>query len=155
VLINFNHTHSGPVVPDYMPYEEPKQLAIQTRHAEEMLARLEKACREAVANLQPARLAIGWGECRGNLNRRQKMPDGTVLLGEDPNGACDRSVGVLRVDKLDGSLLAVAFRYSCHTVTLGPKTNLISPDYAGTARRVVEGALGCPSLFLQGCAGNV
>jgi len=155
VLINFNHTHSGPVVPDFMPYDTPEQLAMQAQHGEEMSVRLEKACREAVANLQPARLAVGWGECRGNINRRQKMPDGMVLLGEDPDGACDHSVGVLRVDKLDGMPLAVVFRYSCHTVTLGPKTNLISPDYAGAARSVIEHVLGCPSLFLQGCAGNV
>jgi hypothetical protein len=121
-----------------------------------MSRQLERACREAVANLQPARLAVGWGECRGNINRRQKMPDGTVLLGEDPHGACDSSVGVIRVDRIaDGAPIAVAFRYSCHTVTLGPKTNLISPDYAGAARSVIERALGCPSLFLQGCAGNV
>jgi neutral ceramidase len=155
VLINFNHTHSAPVVPDYMPYEEPEQLAIQTRHAEDMSAKLERACREAIGNLQPVRIAVGWGECRGNINRRQLMPDGTVLLGEDPNGSCDPTVGVMRVDRLDGTPLAVTFRYSCHTVTLGPKTNLISPDYAGSARKVIESALGCPSLFLQGCAGDV
>src|SRR6185295_15206479 len=76
-------------------------------------------------------------------------------LGEDPKGVCDHSVGVFRVDKLDGTPLAVAFRYSCHTVTLGPRTNLISPDYPGAARAVIERSMGCPSLFLQGCAGNV
>jgi hypothetical protein len=155
VLINFNHTHSAPIVPDYMPYDTPEQVAMQNEHGEEMTRRLEAACREAAQNLEPVRLAAGWGECHGNINRRQKMPDGTVLLGEEPTGACDRSVGVLRVDRLDGTLLAVAFRYSCHTVTLGPRTNLISPDYAGVAREVVERALDCPTLFLQGCAGNI
>ncbi|MBI4027910.1 MAG: neutral/alkaline non-lysosomal ceramidase N-terminal domain-containing protein [Verrucomicrobia bacterium] len=155
VLINFNHTHSAPVPPDYMPYDTPEQLAMQAQHGKDMTAKLEQACREAAAKLQPVRLAAGWGECFGNINRRQKMPDGAVLLGEDPNGPCDHSVGVLRVDKLNGAPLAIAFRYSCHTVTLGPKTNRISPDYAGAARAVIERALGCPSLFLQGCAGNV
>ena len=155
IIINFNHTHSGPVVPEYMPYDTPEQLAIQHKHGEDMSVKLEQACREAASKLEPVRLSVGWGECRGNINRRQKMDDGTVLLGEDPSGAVDPSVGVLRVDKLDGSPLAVAFRYSCHTVTLGPKTNLISPDYAGAARSVIESTLGCPSLFLQGCAGNL
>ena len=156
MLINFNHTHSGPVVPDYMPYEEPCAAgdpdASRRGHAR---GKLEVACREAIANLQPARFAVGWGECRGNINRRERMPDGTVLLGENPDGPCDPTVGVIRVDKLDCAPLAVAFRYSCHTVTLGPKTNLISPDYAGEARRVIESSLGCPSLFLQGCAGDL
>ena len=83
------------------------------------------------------------------------MPGGDMLLGEDPDGVCDRSVGALRVDNLDGVPIAVAFRYSCHTVTLGPKTNIISPDYIGPARKLIEDALGCPSRFLQGCAGNI
>ncbi|MBI2497619.1 MAG: neutral/alkaline non-lysosomal ceramidase N-terminal domain-containing protein [Opitutae bacterium] len=155
ILINFNHTHSAPVPPDYMPYDTPEQLARQQAHGEEMTSRLETACRQAQMAVQPVRLNAGWGECHGNINRRQQMPDGTVLLGEDPKGACDHSVGVFRVDRLDGTPMTVAFRYSCHTVTLGPRTNLISPDYAGTARTVIERHLGCPALFLQGCAGNV
>jgi hypothetical protein len=32
---------------------------------------------------------------------------------------------------------------------------MISPDYAGAARTVIERTLGCPSLFMQGCAGNI
>ena len=155
VLINFNHTHSAPVVPDYLPYDTLEQLAMQARHGEEMSVALERACREAKAHLRPARLAVGWGDCRANINRREKLADGTVMLGENPAGPCDQRVGVLRLDGLDGNPLAVVFRYSCHTVTLGPKTNLISPDYAGAARTVIERTMGCPSLFLQGCAGNM
>jgi len=78
-----------------------------------------------------------------------------MLMGENPDGPCDHSVGVVRVDRLDGQALAVLFRYSCHTVTLGPRTNLISPDFPGTARGLIERELGCLSLFLQGCAGNI
>jgi hypothetical protein len=154
VLINFNHSHAGPVVPDYLPYDTPEQLKIQHRYAEETAVALERACREAAANQEPARMTVGWGDCRANINRREPAPDGTVLLGEISAGPCDHSVGVLRVDRLDGTPLAVAFRYSCHTVTMGPKSHLISPDYAGAARSVIEHAMGCPSLFLQGCAGN-
>ncbi len=155
VLINFNHTHSAPVVPDFIPYDTPDQLALQAEHAEAMSRALEHACREAATRLQPARLAVGWGECRANVNRRGKAADGSIVVGENTAGPCDSSVGVIRFDRLDGKPLAVVFRYSCHTVTLGPKTHLISPDYAGAARAVIERALGCPSLFLQGCAGNI
>ena len=155
ILINCNHTHSSPALPGYISYGPPEQLQMEEEYAALFLEKCVQACREAVAALRPARLAAGWGECAGNINRRQKSPEGTMLMGEDPNGVCDRSVGVLRVDDLDGQPIAVAFRYSCHTVTLGPKTNVISPDWAGPARGVVESALDCPSLFLQGCAGNI
>ena len=155
VLINLNHTHSAPVVPEFIPYDTPEQLKLQHDHAEAMSLAVERACREAAANLEPARMAVGWGQCRANINRREQAADGTVLMGENPNGACDSSVGVIRFDRLDGSPLAILFRYSCHTVTLGPKTHLISPDFVGPCRALIERTLGCPSLFLQGCAGNL
>jgi len=155
VLVNLSHSHSAPGIGSYAEFDPPDQQALRTEYWRKLLISAADAVRRALSGLAPARLAVGWGECRGNINRRQKTPDGTVLLGEDPAGACDSSVGVIRVDAMDGRPIAVAFRYSCHTVTLGPKTNRVSPDFAGPARRVVESALGCPSLFLQGCAGNI
>jgi hypothetical protein len=105
--------------------------------------------------METARVALGVGRCVGNVNRRQRSVDGTVLLGEDPAGACDKTVRVMRFDRLDGRPLAVAFRYSCHPVTLGPRTNVMSPDFVGTARALVEREMNCVSMFLQGCCGNV
>jgi hypothetical protein len=155
LLVNLSHTHSGPNLPGFATYDSSDQLAIQERYANDLIARCVQACLEAVARFQPVRLAAGWGDCPANINRRQKTSDNQVLLGEDPNGPCDSSVGVIRVDRLDGTPLAVAFRYSCHPVTLGPRTNIISPDFIGTARNLIEREFGCPSLFLQGCAGNL
>jgi neutral ceramidase len=154
ILVNVNHTHAAATLPDFQPYESPDQAALQRAYEAQLLTNCVTACRLAAEKLEPARIAVGWGECRGNINRRQKLPDGTVLLGEDPNGPCDPSVGVLRVDRLDGTPLAVGFRFSCHPVTLGPRTNVISPDFPGRTRALIERELGCPSLFLQGCAGN-
>ncbi len=155
VLLNVNHSHSAPGIGTYVEFEPLDQQKLRAAYWHKLQLSAVDATRRAVLALEPARVAVGWGECRGNINRRQKSTDGTVLLGEDPAGACDSSVGVIRVDSMNGRPLAVAFRYSCHTVTLGPKTNRVSPDFAGPARRVVESALGCPSLFLQGCAGNI
>lgn len=155
ILINVNHTHSSPSTPDYNTHGPAEQLEMEREYGELFLGRCVQAGRESVAGLQPARLGVGWSECNGNINRRQKMPNGDVLLGEDPDGYRDGSVGVLRVDDLNGTPLAIAFRYSCHTVTLGPKTNMFSPDFIGPARKLIEDALGCPSMFLQGCAGNM
>lgn len=154
ILINFNHTHSAPVVARFVPQDGDEQLALQAHYESQVEKLLVGACMEAVGAAVPARVAAGWGDCRANINRRQKTPEGDVLLGEDPNGFSDHSVGVLRFDRLDGTPLAAAFRFSCHPVTLGPRTNVISPDYPDASRRMVESALGCPSLFLQGCGGN-
>lgn len=154
VLVNYNHTHSAPNLPGFMPYDSVTQLSMQAEYAEHVIEVVAKACGRAVSKLVPARIATGWGACAANINRRQKTPEGEVLLGEDASAPCDSSVGVIRVDDLEGHPIAVAFRFSCHTVTLGPKTNVISPDFVAPARELIERELGCHSLFLQGCAGN-
>ena len=154
IVVNFSHTHCAPAVGTFLNFDTEEQMALQGDFTKLLFAGGVKACQEAIGSLQPARMGVGWGECHGNINRRLKGPDGKVLLGEDPNGVCDHSVGVIRVDDLDGKPIAVAFRYSCHTVTVGPKTNVISPDFIGPARSLIENNLKCPSIFLQGCAGN-
>ena len=154
VLINFSHSHSTPPPPEWAPYASPDQIAMQTNWANRVKEQAAQACRCAAAAMKPARIATGWGECHANINRRQKTEDGTVLLGEDAQAPSDHSVGVLRVDDLQGKPIAVAYRFSCHTVTLGPRTNVISPDFVGPARSLIEHEMNCPSLFFQGCAGN-
>src|SRR2546429_199967 len=77
---------------------------------------------------QPARLGTGKGSAIIGVNRREKLPDGQIILGQNPAGAVDREVGVLRVDHLDGKPLATVMIAACHTVVLGPKTYLLSPD---------------------------
>jgi neutral ceramidase len=155
VLVNVSHSHSSAGIGSYTAAFPSDQRRVHEAYWQRLLAAAAAATREAVARLEPARMAIGWGACAGNVNRRQRDPGGDIVLGENPAAPCDHSVGVVRFDDLRGRPLAVLFRYSCHTVTLGPRTNRASPDFVGPARRLVEAALGCPGIFLQGCGGNV
>ena len=77
------------------------------------------------------------------------------MLGEVPDHPIDPSVGVIRVDDLDGNPIAVVFRYSAHPVTVGSRSQVASSDYPGPAREVLERNLGGLALFLQGCGGNI
>jgi hypothetical protein len=45
--------------------------------------------------------------------------------------------------------------YACHPTTLAWENTLISPDYVGAMREVVEQATGAPCLFLQGASGEL
>jgi neutral ceramidase len=155
VLLNVNHSHSSPGIGSYIAAFPAEQRRLHEGYWARLLDTTAATVRTAVGRLVPARMAGGWGECHGNVNRRQRDPGGDIVLGENPAGPCDHTVGVVRFDDLHGKPLAVLFRYSCHTVTLGPRTNRVSPDFVGPARRLVESALGCPGIFLQGCAGNV
>ena len=76
---------------------------------------------EADGRLQPARIGCGWGESTIGVYRRETR-DGRDVLGEVPDHPIDPSVGVIRVDDLDGNPIAVAFRYSAHPVTVGGRS---------------------------------
>src|SRR4029078_10012279 len=45
--------------------------------------------------------------------------------------------------------------YACHPTTLAWKNTLISPDYVGAMRQIVEEKCGGPCLFLQGASGDL
>ena len=153
VLLNASHAHSGVALPDYMP-DTDEQIALKRRYRESLARRLVDAAVEADGRLRPARLGCGWGESALGVYRRETR-DGRDVLGEVPGHPIDASVGVIRVDDLDGDPIAVAFRYSCHPVTMGPRSAVVSSDFPGVARTVVESTVGGLALFLQGGGGNV
>jgi len=102
-----------------------------------------------------ASFGAGFGTCAVGVNRRQKLADGRMVVGVNPDGPADHAVGVLRLRDESGGTLATVVQYGCHPTTLGFENRLHSPDYPGAAKRFVERNLGGVCLFLQGCAGNV
>jgi hypothetical protein len=153
VLLNTSHAHSGVALPDYMP-DTPEQMALKGRYRETLAQLLVEAAIEADARLVPARVGCGWGESAIGVYRRE-VRDGRDVLGEVPDQPIDATVGVIRVDDLDGKPIATLFRYSCHPVTMGPRSAVASSDFPGPARDVIERSLGGLALFLQGGGGNV
>ena len=153
VLLNTSHTHAGVALPDYMP-DTDEQLALKERYRRHLMAALVEAAVEADARLQPARIGCGWGSSDIGVYRRETR-DGHDVLGEVPDHPIDTTVGVIRIDDLDGHPIATLFRYSAHPVTVGSRSQVASADYPGPARDVLEQNLGGLALFLQGCGGNV
>ncbi|MSR57783.1 MAG: hypothetical protein EXS05_08930 [Planctomycetaceae bacterium] len=154
LLLNFSHTHLGPMLPGWQP-ESDEQATIQRRYLEFLTETLAGVVSTACDRLQPARIGSARGAAPLGINRREKLPDGRVIIGENPNGPIDRSVDVIRVDDLAGKTLATLASAAAHTIVLGPKTTSLSPDFVGPARTIVEAATRAPFLFLQGAAGNI
>ena len=154
VLINCSHTHCGPTLPGFT-FESDAQRAMQAVYQDHLRNVLTGCAYAAGQRMRPARIGFDRGSARIGINRREKDVDGKVVLGENPDGLLDPEVPVVRVDEVDGRPLAVLFSYGCHTVTMGPKCLMFSPDYAGPARQVIEDATGTTALFLQGAAGNI
>jgi hypothetical protein len=66
----------------------------------------------------------------------------------------DHEVMVIKLDAPGGEPVATLVHYACHGTIMGPSNRLITPDYPGAMKRMVEQALGGRCLFLQGAAGN-
>jgi hypothetical protein len=145
------HTHSGPV-----PYKSWIQKGYEMVGPWfENVARwsAEAAC-EALGSLQPVQARVGRGECHINSSRRAITPSGERFLGVNPDGPCDHEVLVLRLDTIENQPLATLVNYACHPTIMGPPNRLITPDYPGAMKRVVEQAVGGKCFFLLSSAGD-
>ena len=116
---------------------------------------LVSGVRDALARLEPARLAVGTGASRANINRRARDVDGKISLGLNPDGPVDRQIGLLRLERPDGTPLGFLANYAMHGTVLGPSMLQISGDGPGIVASYLEEKLGAPALYVNGAAGNL
>jgi len=153
------HTHSAPEFgPAGLPgvfmgerYEHKYDEAYAALVGKQLIDGIEKA----IQALAPAQLGIGWGFSQANINRRGRYIDGKTVLGMNPDGPVDRKIGILKLMKQDGGLLATVANYAIHGTVLGSGNLLISGDVQGVVAEYVEEQTGAPMLFINGAAGNI
>jgi len=156
LIVTASHTHSGPNILDVYPDgHAPAWQSVA-------LDKIADAIQRAVNDLQPVRLGTGYGEARIGYNRRQVRADNSVtMLWSDPEKLpttpVDPTVMVIRIDRLDGSPLAILVNYACHPVVLGSDNLRYSADYVGAMVDTVTAAFPHKpmSLFLQGADGDI
>jgi len=150
VLLCCSHTHSGPIA-----YADEKSPRKNREYIDLLVDRIVEAVNEAQKSLLPARLEYSHGEADVGINRREKMPDGRMEIGRNPEGPRDKSVQVVSVLTDTGQRLATIVNYACHGTVLGPDNLLVSADWIGVMRDKVEKELGGMTLFIQGAAANI
>ncbi|MPZ97120.1 MAG: hypothetical protein GEU96_19960 [Propionibacteriales bacterium] len=151
LLVALSHTHAGPVlcttdsdlpggelVPGYLD-----QLAQSTI----------AAGRDALARIEPATLQWATGHCALAAERELDL-DGRPVVGFNPRGQADDTVLVGRLSGASGPLATIV-NYACHPTTLAWQNRLVSPDYVGAMRELVEQQTGAPCAFLQGASGEL
>ena len=112
--------------------------------------------RESHRRTVPASIVYGQGKCSLAQNRDYlDVERGHYVCGYNPNGVADDTVIVGRVTSDTGSPIATFVNYACHPTTLAWENTLISPDYIGAMREVVEGVSNVPCLFIQGASGDI
>jgi len=134
----------------------------------EQLEKAARAVQEALANLVPVKVGAASAlQNRLTYNRTLMMKDGTdySLRSCNPHPPdeevealrpVDPEVCVLRVDRLNGTPLAVVYNFGCHLLIGQPSAN-ITADFPGVASQHVETVLGNEAMafFIQGAGGDV
>jgi len=159
----FTHTHSAPEVGPpglaraFMPerYKQAAAGSSNPEYTELVTRRLLQGIKEARGRLEPAGISVGTGFASANINRRARDVDGSISLGLNPDGPVDRRIGLIRLERPDGSPLALIANYAIHGTVLSGRNLLISGDAPGAVAEYVEQRLAVPMLFINGAQGNL
>ena len=168
IVWSTSQTHSSPTFPGS---DMPGGSSITVRgefdpefcrkERERFMERCVEAVKEAMAHLQPAEVLIGRGYCDNiSYDSRFPMPAGGTKFsrnyGEGVQGGKykDTTVGLLQLTGKNGAPIGTVFNYGCHPATM-INDKYLSPDYVGTARRIIEEETGGPAMFVQGFCGNI
>ncbi|OHE77811.1 MAG: hypothetical protein A2107_11790 [Verrucomicrobia bacterium GWF2_62_7] len=147
VAICSSHTHSAPMLTGVLPNLfstdiPPEHRANVERYTRELMDKLEQVALAALANRQPAQLALGFGHASFAHNRR-----GYAFRPED------HSLPVLRVVGADGKPRAMLASYACHATTLS--FNKVHGDWPGCAQEFLEKEFpGAIALVAIGCGAD-
>jgi hypothetical protein len=151
LLISLSHTHAGPVL--CSTDSDLPGGALAADYLTELAGSAADAAREARADLVPATLEWVTGRCALAAERELDL-DGRPVVGYNPDGTADDTVVVGRLASGDGPLATIV-NYACHPTTLAWQNHLISPDYVGAMRDLVEAETEAPCAFLQGASGEL
>jgi hypothetical protein len=102
---------------------------------------------------------VSWayGRCSLAFNRDAIDPaTGRDICGLNLAETADDTVLVGRITDMSGSIRATMVNYACHPVSLGGSNRLLSPDYIGAMREVVEKETGgAMCVFMHGASGDL
>ena len=151
VMITCSHTHSGPSTREWR-YDAPFNNA----YMHELERKLAGGVQVANRRLQSVVAGLGAGAFPLAVNRRLTT-DGKTEMRVNSEGVVDHTVSVLRFDAEDGTPLATAFHYACHSTSMGASNYAFSADYSGGAKAFVEQTYGGghTAAFILGCCGNI
>lgn len=152
LLIHLVHTHSGPTLTDASP--DLAGVELVPAYLDRLTELIIDACRRAAASAVEVTVTFGTARCDVAVDRAL-VAGGRDLVAFNPGAPADDTLLLARITGPDGVPVATMINYACHPTTLGWQPPLISPDWIGAARDLVEDATGAPCLVLQGASGEL
>jgi Neutral/alkaline non-lysosomal ceramidase, N-terminal len=155
LIIHPSHSHSAPWLMRARK-DRPGGHHIVT-YLDALPAILIDLVQQARADCAPSVLSWAYGRCAMAYNRDAVDPgSGRDICGLNLSRKADDTVLVARIADAGGKIKATMVNYACHPVSLGGGNRLMSPDYIGAMREVVERDTGgAPCVFLHGASGDL
>jgi neutral ceramidase len=159
ILISATHDHSATFGGPRPPAPGSSQSATN-RPADDFGKKLEsglvQAAQQAHDRVQPARIGYGTGGLYLNVNR-DAIDEKTRLWSQEPNPdyPSDKTLAVIKIESLNGDLIAVYMNYAMHANSLFLE-GMISGDFPGEAERYIEHMYNdkAVALWTSGAAGD-
>jgi hypothetical protein len=154
LMFCLSHTHAGPSLCREDFSKAGGQLV--EPYLRFILERTVHAIRTALAGAPVATLTWSYGKC--NLATNRDLPDihqNRFIVGLNSGERADDTLLVGQIANDQGRIMATVVNYACHPTTLAWENRLISPDYIGAMRELVEQTTDAPCLFLQGASGEL
>ena len=154
VVVTHSHSHAA-------GHFEPGRRSLPggdliDSYLEELTAKTVGAAQEALANLDEATITYGRARCDLAANRDYWDDEGQqYATGYNPDAPADDTVVVARVCDDEGETRLVIVNYACHPTTLAWDNTLLSPDFIGALREVVEHQTEAPCCFFQAPCGEL
>lgn len=155
LILQLSHSHGAPFTDPGLVNAPGGHLILQYRS--EITAACLKIARAARASMEPSILSWGVGKCGLAYNRDLVLPQtGEVVCGVNPEVVADDTLLVGRITGSSGEIRATLVHYAAHPTSLGGGNRLISPDYVGAMRELVERDTGeAICVFLHGADGEL
>ena len=153
LLVTFSHTHSaGYLSRDRTDFPGGELIG---PYLDSLPSKIDEAFRAAQSQSQPATLTYGSTTCEMGCQRDYLDESrGHFVCGFNPDAAEPLPLNVVRVS-VANDVVATIVNYPCHTTTLAWENTLVSPDYVGALREVVERETNSPCLFLLAPCGDI
>lgn len=154
VFICLSHTH-GSAWMSRSRSQQPGGEMIGP-YLDELARKCADVATDAVLDSEPATLLYATNKCALAAHRDYWDAHAKhFVCGFNPSGAADETVLVVKAVAKTGRVMGTVVNYACHPTTLAWENTLISPDYVGAMREVIEQHTGGPCLFLQGASGDL
>jgi hypothetical protein len=154
VVLTYSHTHAaGHFAPDRFTLPGGELIAV---HLEQIEAQVRTATRAALDSMREATIEYAITQCTMAANRDYwDEARRRYVCGFNPDAPGDTTLVFGRITDQDGEVRGTLVHYACHPTTLAWENSLISPDYVGTLRQLVETSTGQPCVFLLGACGEL